>query len=142
MNHNGFAHTRHSRIADNLARSLALTALFLLAASAPAPAEAGPPRSAGILDLRSYDFDRMKRTARRKWEFYWERLLEPSPCVKAYRRGRVFFDVPESGTTARRPAAVFSGDGFATFRLLVLTGGGRNPHVEDTGYGHQLQSLP
>jgi len=111
-----------------LARSLALTALFLLAAAAPAPAEqAGPPRAArGILDLRSYDFDRMKPVQLDgEWEFYWERLLEPSALREGPDRPAAeYFDVPGIWNDRQAPGGGrIGGDGFATFRLLVLTGG-------------------
>lgn len=104
-----------------------LTALFLLAASAPAPAEeAGPPRAArGILDLRSYDFDRMEPVRLDgEWEFYWERLLEPSALREGPDRPAAeYFDVPGIWNGRRSTGGRIGGDGFATFRLRVLTGG-------------------
>ncbi len=113
-----------------LARSLALTAIFLLAGAGAASAKAEgphPPRAVrGILDLRSYDFDRMEPVRLDgEWEFYWERLLEPSALREGHGRPAAeYFYVPGIWNGRQAPGGGrIVGDGYATFRLLVLAGG-------------------
>lgn len=108
--------------------TLALAAIFLMASARHAPAEkSGPPRAVrGVMDLRHYDFDRMNPILLDgEWEFYWERLLEPN----AFGKGGAcpaaeYFEVPGVWNGRTSPAGGrIGGDGFATFRLRILTGG-------------------
>ncbi len=105
---------------------LATTAVLLIATvHAGANTSASPRAFNGVMDLRSYDMERSEPVRLDgEWEFYWRQILEPA----SFRTGNSgapgeFFTVP--GVWNNRPAGdtIIDGDGYATFRLTVLTDG-------------------
>ena len=78
----------------------------------------------GVLDLRTWDFERMGPAALSgKWEFYWNSLLQPDdfttknpPVVSG------FIKVPGDWNGFEINGDKISGDGYATYRLRILLG--------------------
>lgn len=89
---------------------------------------ARPPRAVdGVLDLTGWDFQRQGVVQLKgNWEFYWERLLTPGDFENEPQKTG-FIEVPglwngyaiNEGGVSRR----LSGDGYATYRLIVKTNG-------------------
>ncbi|BAF60567.1 signal transduction histidine kinase [Pelotomaculum thermopropionicum SI] len=81
----------------------------------------------GVLDLTGWDFQRQGVVPLNGWwEFYWEQLLTPGDLANEPQKTG-YIEVPglwngytvNEGGAARR----LSGDGYATYRLLVKTAG-------------------
>jgi len=78
----------------------------------------------GVLDLRTWDFERMGPAALSgKWEFYWHSLLQPDdfttenpPVVSG------FIEVPADWNSFDVNGKKIAGDGYATYRLKILLG--------------------
>ncbi len=91
-------------------------ALYLLSACGGAP----PPRAtAGVLDLRQWDFARDGVIALDgEWEIYWDQFFD---AAAAPRSPDGYFTVPSSWQNAPRPnGAPADSMGYATLRLRVL----------------------
>jgi signal transduction histidine kinase len=78
----------------------------------------------GVLDLRTWDFEKMGPAALSgKWEFYWHSLLQPDdftadnpPVVSG------FIEVPADWNGFDVNGKKIAGDGYATYRLEILLG--------------------
>ena len=76
----------------------------------------------GVLDLRTWDFERKgSTTLSGNWEFYWYSLLQPDdfttekpPVVSG------FVEVPEAWDGFDVNGKIIAGDGYATYRLEIL----------------------
>jgi len=78
----------------------------------------------GILDLRDWDLAScgvMSLTG--DWEFYWNKLLEPSQLTSARREMTGYTGVPASWNGYVVDGRKLSGDGYATYVLTILTKG-------------------
>ncbi|MDH7478723.1 MAG: 7TM diverse intracellular signaling domain-containing protein, partial [Syntrophomonadaceae bacterium] len=97
-------------------------------------AEVQPPKAErGVLDLRSWDFERQGvLSLEGEWEFYWEKLLSPQDLkqyLNAYpypvERPGGYLSVPGlwNGRSVEQEGKMvnLSGQGFATYRLTILT---------------------
>ena len=78
----------------------------------------------GVLDLRTWDFERRGPSALSgKWEFYWHSLLQPfdftnpNPPVASG-----FIEVPSDWNGFDVNGKKISGEGYATYRLEILLG--------------------
>ena len=104
----------------SLLRPVAL--LFLILCACGGPNVEYPRVTAGILDLRGWDFER-DGAARLDgdWEFYWQRLLMPAD-LRGERPPRIdgFIAVPGLWN-GQRPGDMteLPGEGFATYRVQV-----------------------
>ncbi|HSV96509.1 MAG TPA: SpoIIE family protein phosphatase [Spirochaetota bacterium] len=98
-----------------------MAATVHLRANAPEP----PRAVGGVMDLRSYDLERMKPVRLDgEWEFYWRQILEPA-YFRTGNRGAPgeFFTVPGVWNNRSAGDTIIDGDGYATFRLTILTDG-------------------
>ena len=105
----------------NLVLLAALTFLFSGCAGSHAIT---PPARNGVIDLSGVDIlhsEPMRLDG--EWAFYWKRLLTPDdfggphpPAVSAY------LSLPGSWNGVRVDGEELGGKGYATFRLLILTG--------------------
>ncbi|MDR1204842.1 MAG: 7TM-DISM domain-containing protein, partial [Peptococcaceae bacterium] len=101
--------------------SLALLAILLISGAAfyavSVPRHMGEAAAVGgVLDLTGADFDRLIYPLDGEWEFYFGRFYTPEDFAAG---------VPEGGTLIQAPSmwndAGFPAEGFATYRLTVLT---------------------
>lgn len=77
----------------------------------------GPEAVGGVLDLRGEDFTRNVFSLDGEWEFYWRRLYTPDDFADGPRADRSPISLPAPWTAAGYPTF-----GFATYRLVILTG--------------------
>lgn len=107
-----------------------LLALFLLSSGCDSASSRSPVRAAGgILDLSSWNFaDGGTVSLDGEWEFYWMRFVRPGgfadPRLTA---SRMHAAVPESWTRYRLNGKTLPQEGFASYRLVIKTGGYRGP---------------
>jgi signal transduction histidine kinase len=87
-------------------------------------ATTAPEAVNGVIDLRSWDFERMGPTALSgKWEFYWHSLLQPddftteNPPVASG-----LIEVPSDWNGFDVNGKKIAGYGYATYRLKILLG--------------------
>lgn len=92
-----------------------------------------PQAREGLLELGAWDLAQdgsVKLNG--QWEFYWNRLLEPADFQRSddHPKPTGFLDLPRywNGTDAEggRP----TGDGFATFRLRIITDDAMVPRLQ------------
>lgn len=88
-----------------------------------------PKAIQGILDLSEWNFAHNGTVKLMgEWEFYWEELLKPAQLLTDGRPDDVrYIDLPSSWNGYRLGDGKLSGNGYATFRLLIsLSGSERN----------------
>jgi len=78
----------------------------------------------GVLDLRTWDFERKGSVALSgKWEFYWHSLLQPDDFVTENPPAvSGFIEVPADWNGFDVSGKTIAGDGYATYRLKILLG--------------------
>jgi len=78
----------------------------------------------GVLDLRGWNFTKDgPLNLDGEWEFYWNRLIEPSDFIKrANRRDCGFISVPGLWESIKVHSANLPGKGCATYRLKIISG--------------------
>lgn len=83
---------------------------------------AGATAVAGVLDLRQWDFEQNSVVnLNGEWEFYWAQLLTPADfAVTSATTKTGLIIVPGAWRGYPVAGQAFSGDGYATYRLLVL----------------------
>ena len=87
--------------------------------------EIKPPQAVdGVLDLRSWDFERKgPAELSGKWEFYWHSLLQPDDFTTENPPvGSGFIEVPSDWNGFNVNGKKIAGDGYATYRLKILLG--------------------
>ncbi len=97
----------------------------LLAACGRAPAGKKMPAAVnGIIDLSGWDFKRDGYVRLDgQWEFYWDRLLEPSDFLKEdHQKDRGFITVPGLWKGHEVNGLSLPGSGRATYRLKIISG--------------------
>ncbi|UQZ33963.1 hypothetical protein C2I18_10755 [Paenibacillus sp. PK3_47] len=106
-------------------RALGLLCIFLLAAAALVPLLDSPDapcarQNAGIADLSSCTFDGESTfELDGKWQFYWNRLLEPQTPPAGKDGQQKFISVPSDWTPPLR-GTEYERYGFATYRLTLI----------------------
>ncbi len=97
---------------------LSLTACGQIELSTPAP----PQAVEGVLDLRQWDFEQagiIKLNG--EWEFYWEQLLTRNDFAAATPPTMTgLISVPDSWRGYEVNGQPLTGDGYATYRLIIL----------------------
>ncbi len=86
-----------------------------------------PPEAVkGLLDITSWNIDRDGPVMiSGQWEFYWQKLLGPEDFSgNRAPAGTGYFDVPGIWNGYTTGGKKLTGDGFATFRVRILTGQG------------------
>lgn len=107
-----------------------LLALVLLISGCDAMQSKIPPRAAGgTIDLSPWNFaEDGTASLDGEWEFYWKRLIQPGgfaePDAVSEKMQAV---VPESWTRYRINGKALPQDGYASYRLVIKTGGYRGP---------------
>ncbi len=81
-----------------------------------------PKAKEGILDLTQWHLEKEVIRLDGEWEFYWNQLLGPQEFKKTSSRGNGYFDIPSSWNQYIIDNKKLSGDGYATYRLLLKTG--------------------
>ncbi|MBF0396600.1 MAG: response regulator [Desulfobacterales bacterium] len=83
-----------------------------------------PKAVKGILDLRNWDFAKDGIIdLNGEWEFYWEKLLTPQYFIKNDAPAKTdFISVPGVWNGYKDNGKKLSGYGFATYRLIILSG--------------------
>jgi two-component system sensor histidine kinase ChiS len=78
----------------------------------------------GVLDLRDWNFTKDgPLNLDGEWEFYWDRLIEPSDFTKrADRKDCGFISVPGLWESCKVHGADLPGNGYATYRLKIISG--------------------
>ncbi|RPI96162.1 MAG: hypothetical protein EHM32_03890 [Spirochaetales bacterium] len=107
-----------------------LSAIFMIAAIVSVAGTSScyettiPPRAVnGVMDLRPWDFERMKPVKLDgEWEFHWEKILGPESFRYGMpTHGAEYLTVPGVWNNRRTGDRIIHGDGYATFRLIILT---------------------
>ncbi|QHT71502.1 GHKL domain-containing protein [Rhodocytophaga rosea] len=94
---------------------------LLTACQSAKPSVKIPIAKEGILDLRSWDFNNHGPIALDgEWEFYWEKLYAPKDFLQALADTVQMVQVPNSWNSYHINNKYLDGDGFATYRLLIL----------------------
>lgn len=85
------------------------------------PEKASQLAEKGILDLSDWDFEKDgKVNLDGEWEFYWQKLLEPAAYSGPETPQKTgYFDVPGYWNQHEVNGKTISGDGYATFRLII-----------------------
>ncbi|MCE9500939.1 MAG: SpoIIE family protein phosphatase [Leptospira sp.] len=98
-----------------------------------------PKAVQGIMDLREWDFEKdgiLELDG--EWEFYWKEIISPAQfsnsencksqkqCLSGFSEKKKFIQVPRpwngfDANEADESQKIISGDGFATYRLKILT---------------------
>ncbi|MCC5912701.1 MAG: diguanylate cyclase [Clostridiaceae bacterium] len=80
------------------------------------------PRAAnGILDLTEWKLGGDLVPLDGQWEFYWNQLLDPKDFNNAYGKESTFINLPRAWNGYQVDNKVLSGDGYATYRLIIKT---------------------
>lgn len=83
-----------------------------------------PQAEEGVLDLRSWEFDKDGSvTLNGNWDFYWNQLLDPAQAALSGEEGTVpdRLQLPSPWNGHLVNGELLSGGGFATFHLKLLT---------------------
>jgi two-component system sensor histidine kinase ChiS len=81
----------------------------------------------GTADISAIDTEINPANLNGEWEFYWGRLLEPRDFAEKQAVGRAeYIKVPGAWMGARIDNADLPGDGYATYRLKILNGAGKD----------------
>ncbi|MCB1193618.1 MAG: hypothetical protein KDK90_24480 [Leptospiraceae bacterium] len=73
------------------------------------------------MDLRNWNFEQDGLIQLRgEWEFYWKKLYSPEDIERLNGSGQEYFYLPSLWNNFQTENGVLSGDGYATFSLLVL----------------------
>ena len=83
---------------------------------------AAPEAVNGVLDLRTWDFDKKGPVSLSgKWEFYWHSFLQPDDfATEAPPVVSGFIEVPAPWNGFDVDGKKIAGDGYATYRLKIL----------------------
>lgn len=92
---------------------------------APVEANNNPQAINGILDLTNWDWAQDGLTSLDgQWEFYWQELLSPEDFKKPDKiLKRELITVPMAWNKFKIDGSELSGDGYATYRVLINTSG-------------------
>jgi len=96
----------------------------LLTACNILPGGQAPLAQEGVIDLSAWNLEENGSIfLNGQWEFYWNQLLEPADFQRRdnppQRTG--YLNIPHSWTGTTLSGQTFSGDGYATFRLRIVT---------------------
>jgi len=101
-----------------LIRHILLIFIVLLSASCSNPQRERPEIENGFLDLSSWDFEEDGLVnLNGQWEFYWEKLLDPSDLESNESIKPEYIHVP--GGWARQEGKSYPELGYATYRLKI-----------------------
>jgi HD-GYP domain-containing protein (c-di-GMP phosphodiesterase class II)/anti-sigma regulatory factor (Ser/Thr protein kinase) len=105
-----------------------LTAIVLLLCGCSKKTDSNPVAAGGVLDLTAWDFSRMGiADLKGEWEFYWNRLLAPEDFKQKPLAGTVeYISMPSFWNDHIIAGRKLPGHGYATMRLAVRVGGGKN----------------
>jgi PAS domain S-box-containing protein len=104
--------------------------LSLLSACRPNYAQKMYPEAVqGVLDLADWDFTKDgPADLRGEFEFYWLQLLDPMEFLKAAPpQGKSFIKVPSYWNNFEIEGLKVPGEGYATYRLIILLGAPKEP---------------
>jgi len=103
---------------------LAFAFFALAACRLESPSKEVPRVEHGILDLRSWDFEKDGPVALDgQWEFYWQRHLKPTDgSIESPSGTRSFIKVPGAWNGQKVKAEKIPAEGYATYRLKILLG--------------------
>ncbi|QGT98698.1 Serine phosphatase RsbU, regulator of sigma subunit [Candidatus Syntrophocurvum alkaliphilum] len=100
---------------------ICLTILFTCMIS-PVEAKERPEAISGLLDLTNWDFKQDGvLSLDGQWEFYWQELLTPDDLNKTNVIATEYINVPMSWNKQKINNDQISGQGYATYRLLINT---------------------
>ncbi|HOJ10104.1 MAG TPA: diguanylate cyclase [Clostridiales bacterium] len=78
-----------------------------------------PEIEKGFLDLRGWNFDKSGVIRLNgEWEFYWEQIINPGEFDES--KHKEFISLPRSWNGFNINEKVLQGDGYATFRLILM----------------------
>ncbi|MGF7184000.1 hypothetical protein GGQ84_000075 [Desulfitispora alkaliphila] len=102
---------------------ICISILIIDCAFSPLDASEQPEAVNGLLDLRDWDWEQDGIiTLDGKWEFYWQELLTPKDFpIRDLSVNKSFIPVPRTWNNYAVNAEALSGEGYATYRLLVHT---------------------
>lgn len=78
-----------------------------------------PKAETGIIDLTQLEFENDVVSLDGQWEFYWNQLLNPGELKNDIVIEHV--DIPSSWNKYASNKSTYSGDGYATYRLIFIT---------------------
>jgi PAS domain S-box-containing protein len=119
----------NSRIYNSLLFLIIFQLLFLSACRKNSPQKINPEAVKGILDLTDWDFTKNgPADLRGEYEFYWMQLLSPVEFSKAAPpQGKSFINVPSYWNNFEIEGLKVPGDGYATYRLIILLDAQKEP---------------
>ena len=80
-----------------------------------------PKAAEGILDLTQRQLDEKVIRLDGQWEFYWNQLLTSQKLKETGVLNAKWIDIPSSWNRYKINDKQLSGDGYATYRLLIKT---------------------
>lgn len=81
-----------------------------------------PKAKSGILDLTEWSQEKVVRLDG-EWEFYWNQLLEPQMVGEGNKKSNNYINLPQTWNRYKINGSELSGEGYATYRILVKTEG-------------------
>jgi hypothetical protein len=134
---------KHRKYRSSVGGVLLLSTMFLLLLVQPG-CHASNRVVGGVLDLSAWSIE-AGRSVRLdgEWEFYWDRLLEPTDfATNSPRPAPMLMDLPRPWNGYPTDKGPLPGEGRATFRLLIRIGGHqRSTCDQDPLHVHSLQAL-
>lgn len=100
-----------------------LIVLPVLAGCFNRPYHSDPKSEKGVTDLTEIQFETDVIQLDGEWEFYWKQLLEPGELETGLITG--YIDIPSSWNKCLSTERYHSGEGYATYRLMFITGENR-----------------
>ena len=122
-----YAYLTLSKMRDPILKAISPAVLFTITAgvlflfAGCSTVQNPPPTVEGVLDLSNWDF-KTQGIAKLdgKWEFYWEKLLEPDDfTAESLPEMTGLFHIPGNWNGYRINGKPLKGEGYATFRLKV-----------------------
>jgi signal transduction histidine kinase len=107
-----------------------MVALLLTACERIGSSVKRPPKAEnGVLNLTDWNLERDGPVdLAGEWEFYWEQLARPEDFIQGNPPSRTgFIQVPSSWNDYEVEGVRLSGDGYATYRLMILLNGSQTP---------------
>ncbi len=116
---------RHRAIFTTVVFSLLSMLLFVISGCSHAKPTNSPKAVKGTINLtEDLAANRVLRLDG-KWEFYWNNLLAPKDFKQVGKNNADYIDVPGSWNTYKTGDRGATGNGYATYRLLFETQGGK-----------------
>jgi serine phosphatase RsbU (regulator of sigma subunit) len=98
-----------------------LSIIFFLLTIQCLNAQKAPQAYKGVLDLRSWNFNKGNVKLSGEWEFYWNKLYTPKDFENTVHSPDAYFKVPGSWGGMKIGNKILPDTGYATFRLVLFT---------------------